>query len=60
MITLTLPAEDCERIAYVLRDYAYEDFDDAQREAANGDADLLHECAYLDYLAQLIHPTVTP
>lgn len=56
MITLVLPAEDCARIAYVLRDYAYEDYHDAETEAANGHPGLLNECAHLDYLARLLDP----
>lgn len=56
MITLTLPTEDAARIAYVLRDYALEDFDEALHEADRGDIDLLRECAHLDYLADLIDP----
>ena len=59
MITLVLPAEDCARIAYILRDYAYEDYHDAETEAANGHPELLQECAYLDFLARQIDPQLT-
>ena len=49
MITLTLPTDDAELIADVLRQYALEDFADAQTEAENGNRDLLEACAYLDF-----------
>lgn len=57
MITLTLPANDAELIADVLRQYALEDFPDAQTEAENGNRELLEACAYLDFLAGLLDPT---
>lgn len=60
MVTITLPTEDAKRIAYVLGDYALENFNDAEAEAARGNDDLLRECSHLNYLAYLIDPSNYP